>query len=330
MKTATFFALMGLILLSLPAAAQQPILAVRTNPEVLELAPGGRISFQIELRNGSTYEADGVETSFTSPETLSVKPEKAVREKVLPFATGVLDFSLDALPGLSPGTQSIPFQVVYSYCIDSSCFQIVEKLSLTVAVVENLSGGLHVHPRGRTPWEFVIAGLGLALFVACLLVGRARRLPMSVHGILLLVVAGALAHGIQAGQARQAQGIATVLCTSCVGIEEARHEAPRLSATAITSLQGLERDVELLVFTAPWCHSCPYAKALVEEMAAATDRLGFRFVNVEDETALARAHGVIASGRTVVPAVVRVDTGEVVFGVENLEARLLRMLGVTP
>jgi thiol-disulfide isomerase/thioredoxin len=327
MKTATFFALMGLILLSLPAAAQQPILAVRTDPEVLELAPGGRISFQVELRNGSTYEADGIEVTFTSPDALAVVPAKGTREKVLPFQEAGLDFSLEALPGLPLGTQRVPLQVVYSYCIDSTCFQIVEELSLTAAIVEETSGGPVAHPEGGPPWELFAAGLGLALLVAA--VSR-RRPSIPAYLALLLVAAGALAWGIRVGQARQAQGIATVLCTSCVGIEEARREAPRLSATAITSLQGLERDVELLVFTAPWCHSCPYAEGLVEEMAAVSDRLRYRLVNVEDEPELARANGVIASGRTVVPAIVRVDTGEVVFGVENLEARLLRVLGVAP
>ena len=329
MKTATFFALMGLILLSLPAAAQQPIVAVHANPEVLELAPGGRISFQVELRNGSPYEADGIEVTFTSPDALAVVPAKGTREKVLPFQEASLDFSLEALPGLPLGTQRVPLQVVYSYCIDSTCFQIVEELSLTAAIVEETSGGPVAHPEGAPPWELFAAGLGLALLVAAVAVSR-RRPSIPAYLALFLVAAGALAWGIRVGQARQAQGIATVLCTSCVGIEEARHEAPRLSATAIASLQGLERDVELLVFYAPWCHSCPYAEGLVEEMAAASDRLRYRLVNVEDEPELARANGIIASGRTVVPAVVRVDTDEVVFGVENLEARLLRVLGVAP
>jgi hypothetical protein len=37
---------------------------------------------------------------------------------------------------------------------------------------------------------------------------------------------------------------------------------------------------------------------------------------------------VIRSSRTIVPAVLRVDTGEIIFGVEDLEERLLNLLEV--
>jgi len=69
---------------------------------------------------------------------------------------------------------------------------------------------------------------------------------------------------------------------------------------------------------------------MVEEMASVTDHLQYRLVDADQERDLARAHGVIASGRTVVPAIARVDDGEVIFGVQDLEARLLRLLGLAP
>ncbi|MBU0595270.1 thioredoxin family protein, partial [Candidatus Bipolaricaulota bacterium] len=127
-------------------------------------------------------------------------------------------------------------------------------------------------------------------------------------------------------QQEQAQGIGAVLCTSCVGIEEARTEDPELSLAAIEEIESLAADIALIVFYAPWCHACPFAEGLVELIAGHNDRITFAFSNVEEEPELAAQHAVIRSNRTIVPAVLRVDTGEIVFGVENLEERLLAML----
>jgi thiol-disulfide isomerase/thioredoxin len=84
----------------------------------------------------------------------------------------------------------------------------------------------------------------------------------------------------------------------------------------------------LIVFYAPWCHSCPYAEAMVEAMAAETEHITYEFIDVDAERDLAASYGVIRSSRTIVPAVLRVDTGEIIFGVEDLEERLLNLLEV--
>jgi thiol-disulfide isomerase/thioredoxin len=118
-----------------------------------------------------------------------------------------------------------------------------------------------------------------------------------------------------------------VLCTSCVGIDEARGEAPPLSDSAILALAGLQKSIDLIVFYAPWCNTCPYAKSMVREMAERTDLLSYSFVNVDTNRELAESNGIIRSKRTIVPAIVRVDTGDIIFGIEDLEARLLKVLG---
>ena len=129
-------------------------------------------------------------------------------------------------------------------------------------------------------------------------------------------------------QHEQAQGIGSVLCTSCVGIEEAGSTDVRLSAGTIAALETLQEDAELTVFYAEWCHACPVAEATGERMAEVTERIRYRFVDVADEPELAESLGVVRSGRTVVPAISRAGSSEILFGVEDLEERLLELLGV--
>ena len=80
------------------------------------------------------------------------------------------------------------------------------------------------------------------------------------------------------------------------------------------------------MFYATWCRSCPYAEALADLVAARNPRIVVRHVDAETEPELAALHSVTRSGRTVVPAIVRVDTGEVLFGVEDLGQRLVDLL----
>jgi len=67
---------------------------------------------------------------------------------------------------------------------------------------------------------------------------------------------------------------------------------------------------------------------MVQQLAAASDRLSWQPINVDTQREIALSHGLIRSGRTIVPAILRVDTGEVIFGVEQLEVRLLDLLGL--
>ncbi len=328
MRTALFLALVCFLVASFVTSGEERILTIRTDPEVLGIAPGGRAAFRLLLENGSLYEVEKIEIAFRNVEGLLVRPSEAARKRLHPFTTAAIGFSLTALPTLETRGSPLLVKAIYSYCIGTECFQ--EELSIAVSVEEGLVGTLPRAVKGSAPWHLVFPTAGGVLFLAILILGRLRGFSFWTYGALILLIASALAYGVLLRQPRQAQGIASVLCTSCVGIEETRQEEPRLSAQGAAALSRLGRDVELLVFYAPWCQSCPYVEALVEEMAKATEHLVYRFVNVDEERGLALAHGVVSSGRTVVPAVLRVDTGLVIFGVEDLEARLLGLLGLVP
>jgi len=127
-------------------------------------------------------------------------------------------------------------------------------------------------------------------------------------------------------QHEQAQEIGAVLCTSCVGLEEASSGEGSLSAAGIERIKGIENKRELIVFYAPWCHACPFAEAMVAQAALHNPAISYRFVDVGKEPELALRHGLIRSGKTIVPAVLRVDTGKVIFGIEDFEERLIDML----
>ncbi len=134
----------------------------------------------------------------------------------------------------------------------------------------------------------------------------------------------------QEALAAQAQAVGAVLCTSCVGIETVETLSPRLSSAQAAAVDQLTRSVDLLVFYAPWCRSCPYAEGLVDLIALRNPLVRYRLVNAEVERDLAAQHGVTRAGRTVVPAILRVDTGEVLFGAENLGDRLVALLQEAP
>jgi len=326
-----------LVVLSLCAVAQEPILAFSVEPDPITILVGGRSEVRVVVENRSAFEADDVEIVWDDPAVVPAL-DPAPIESLDPFATDAIRLVLEASPDAVEGARTARFEVVYTYCVGDVCYQIVEALGLGIAVeaaadptvIEDVrpTDSVEVGERATPfPWPWV--GLGVAFIAVGCALFVARRAGRRAAAALMLVLAGALAYGVARNQHEQAQGIGAVLCTSCVGIEEARsvHDA-RLSPAAIDALRSLDVDVELSVFYAEWCHSCPYAEAMVERAAEVTDRIAYTFVDVEIDPALAAERGVIRSGRTVVPAIVRAGSDEVLFGVEDLERRLLDLLGV--
>ncbi len=104
----------------------------------------------------------------------------------------------------------------------------------------------------------------------------------------------------------------------------------RLSLSQAAAVEQLTAPIELLVFYAPWCRSCPYAEELVGLVAARNPLVRYRLVNAEAERDLAVQHGVTRAGRTVVPAIVHLGTGKVLFGAEDLGNRLVSLLQEAP
>jgi len=326
------------------SAGQEPILTFSVPGEPISIQVGGSAVVVVSIENQSIREADDITVEWSEPEAFATADPPAAIELLPPFERSQIRVPISAPETVAEGEIEGRLVVNYTYCvldqIEEQCYGFVEELTVTLVVTAPV---VPVDGTGPTPevvepivvarpvpWPWI--GLGLAaLFVGALLAtakfAGAKRL--AAFG-LTFAVAGGLAYGVIRNQHEQAQGIGAVLCTSCVGIEEAGSRDVKLSDASSAALATLDEDVELTVFYAKWCHSCPAAEAMVERMAKETDRIGYRFVDVVDAPDLAEAYGIVRSGRTVVPAIVRTDSGEILFGVENLEVRLLDLLGVGP
>ena len=288
-----------------------------TLPSEVGLMPGEETEFFVQVKNTSPYLAEEITLRLVElPEGVTAEPGGPAE---LPaFGQRSLTLTIRAPEGMPQGTYPAKLVLTYHYCIGESCFQMRDEAELMLAV-----GKEPISP--RRPWSpwwlLVLLGVGVAL--AWLVLGKGA----SALGIVLMLVAGAaVGVGVYLGQARQAQLIGAVLCTSCVGIEEVRPEVPQVSAATREALAQLSRPVKLVVFHTPWCHSCPFAIAMAQEFARLSPNIDVELVDAEEDLARAQAAGVYRSGRLIVPAVLAPATGQVVFGTRDLEARLLDLV----
>ena len=323
-----FSFLLLLVLVGPGAWAQEPILTFSIEPAAVTLSPGGEAEIQVKVDNTSIHEADDVTVTLEEAKGWSILSEAGVLKAVPPFTQEWINLTLVSSSDLPPGQYTLSLQVIYTFCIDVSCFQIVDEILLSVVIEEGAVSPPPPPPAKRSSPGWIPPLIAGGLLVGAILLRRTRRMTFPLYLVLFVIVVGALAYGVRLNQHEQAQGIAAVLCTSCVGIEESHHEEPILSSGAIDALAKLDHDIELIVFYAPWCHSCPYAEAMVEKMAARTPYISYQFIDVDAERDLASSYGVIRSSRTIVPAVLRVDTDEIIFGVDDLEERLLNLLEI--
>lgn len=316
--------LLFVLCVPLIVCAQESILRFSFDPAEPAVTPGESAAIVLRVRNESAYEADDVLVQLAPGQTgFSLRSTPASLRQVPPFGESDLDLVLSVPQPLVEETTEVPLEVIYTYCAGEVCFQLVEALPLTV---HHTGEGVPPSRIGRPSLlRWLIPVLGAVLFAGGIALWRTNPFPL--YGAICLLIAGGLAYGVVRQQPQQAQAIGAVLCTSCVGIDEARYGNPTPSTTALAALAALKHDVELLVFYAPWCHSCPYAKAMVEKLAQESERIGYRFVDVDEQRELAMAHGIVRSARTIVPAILRLDTDEVIFGTEDLEARILDLLG---
>jgi len=321
------------VLLTATVFAQDPILDISVFPDVLQLPPSGEATSRIVLANPTATEADDAEVFLLSvPEGMEIASEPEILAKIDPFSDGILDlhFTVGELP---EGTYEASAELVYTYCDDDSCFEVIEPLTFVLDVrVGAIPIAVDQFGVGRSTAGLLPLIIAAAVLAAALVVFALARKMVAVVTIVGLIAVGALAYGVLYDQHEQAQGIGAVLCTSCVGIEEASHGEPNLSEATRSELAAFEgpQITEILVFYAVWCHSCPYAEAVVEAFSAETEWIEYRFIDVEANPELAAEYNVIRSNRTVVPATVLPATGAVLFGVEHLEARLLDALRSRP
>lgn len=292
----------------------RPILEIRVPSEV-GLPADGTQAFAVMLVNTSPYDAEEVIVAVRGLPGGASAPEVAVG--TIP-AFGEREARLSV--GIAGAGSRVPgsVEVVYHYCIGDLCFQIQDRAAVTFAV----GGTRPASPLLPAWWLLVFIGVGLVM--AVFLRGRA----LAAVGLALVgLSAASLVAGLLRGQATQAWRIGSVLCTSCVGIEAARTDRPTLSAAEREAVAAHPGPVRLVVFHTPWCASCPYVKALVAEVARANPRITYELVDADQDRARAEAAGVVQSGRVIVPAVLVVETGRVLFGTSDLTARLLAALG---
>lgn len=340
-SASALFVLLGLaIVAALPVAAQEKILSFAVESAPVEAAAGDRATVTVRIENASVREADNVAAAWTGPGGFVLDPAPQEIAVLAPFGSADLAVSILVPEDAPPGPIAGSLEFSYTYCIGDLCFQVFESRDVALLVRAPAGGeptapvvppaSEQPQPSGRSATRAWIP-YAAAACVAVLILIAARAMRLSgvrwpLYAALLLATGGGLAYGVVLGQHEQAQSIAAVLCTSCVGIEESAARAPQLSAQETARIRAISKPVDLLVFHAPWCRSCPFAEALVEQVGALNARVGYRFVDVEREPEIARRYGVIQSGRTVVPAIVRLGVDRILFGIEDLESRLVLLL----
>lgn len=315
-------------------SGQEPILTFSVGDDRLQLAPGGAAELRISILNESIREADDIVFSWIGPSGFSLEPEPEKIKVLAPFSSTDVLVRIVASGDVGEGDHAGGFEIVYTYCIDDICFQVVDEADviLSVAAAWAVNGSAEipaVEPRPGVPWRWVLPAATMLLLAVAVILWRVRRMTWPVYVALLIILGGSLAYGVTLRQHEQAKSIGSVLCTSCVGIEESSRDEPFFGPSNVARIEAIERETELIVFFAIWCHSCPFAEAMVELAASHNELISYRFVDVDRQPELAVRHGVVRSARTVVPAIVRVDTGEVIFGSEELEERLVDLLEAT-
>jgi thiol-disulfide isomerase/thioredoxin len=318
------------------AAAQEAVLTLTAEPAMLDVAPGGTAAGRVVARNASPYEADEIEFAWKGTADLALDPTPEPVAVLGAYASTLVLFTIAAARTAPPGETRGDLEVIYSYCIDDLCYQIVELVPISVRVTESAPtpsdsvGGTTAAaaPRssGSFPWQWLAFALAALLLVPAAWARKSPRARVALIALLVLASGATLGLGVSLAQHTQAQAVGAVLCTSCVGIETVETKAPRLTTAQAAAVDRLSKPVSLLVFYAPWCRSCPYAEGLVDLVAQRNSLVEYQLVNAEVERGLAATYGVTRTGRTVVPAVVRIDTGTVLFGAEDLGDRLIALL----
>lgn len=328
---------LAVLFFAIGLVAQSPILEFSFDRTSLAIPLEGSATAWLHVSNTSIYEADAIEVTWLSG-PVDLEPGSPL-DVLNPFSDAQLAVTLFPSAEAAEGQAEATFEISYTYCIDDLCFQIFEELMLDVDFIPAIMGpdvDPIVEPILIAPGQndagfkvavLLILGLGLGL---SLVAGKMWGRRWWIMALLVAIIVTGLAYGIVLKQDQQAQSIGAVLCTSCVGIEETPHEDPILSDEARERIAALTNDVELLLFTATWCHACPFAKAIVEQVVDANPLVTVRLIDVDEAQGAASDYGIIQSGRTIVPAILRVNTGEVIFGIEDLERRLLSLLEVSP
>ncbi|MCS7239663.1 MAG: thioredoxin-like domain-containing protein [Candidatus Bipolaricaulota bacterium] len=303
---------------TLPAKAE-PILEVHL-PTEIGLPAGEETAIPVRIANISPYLAEeinfaveelpaGVELHLPAPFALPAFGERTVT---------ITFFVQPGAPNVFP--TPIKLRLDYHYCIAEACFQMTQEAVTTLVLGKTTTRGL------RVPWWLLLL-LAAGVFISWFLWGKGL---VGLSFFLFAIALAAMGFGVYLGQARQAQRIAQVLCTSCVGLAEAHPAQDGLSPELRQAFSSLTKSGHLLLFYTEWCRACPYAKNLLAEIASINPRIFVELVDADLERERAEAAGVIHHGKAVVPAVLVVETQKVLFGTEGLPTRLLAALREIP
>ena len=128
---------------------------------------------------------------------------------------------------------------------------------------------------------------------------------LMVTGLLVgFVLSG---YGYSVGQVEDTRAYSSVLCISCVGIDE---PIPELSFEDKAELTKVHNPVEVMFFTAWWCPYCPAAHDYLEIIENATDgKVSVLEIDYDENPDLVSEYQIIG-----IPAVVVGD--EVLVGPE--------------
>jgi thiol-disulfide isomerase/thioredoxin len=187
---------------------------------------------------------------------------------------------------------------------------------------------------------FINTGILIALFVlavAGLVVYIRMKKDILFTVFLVFVFSGILTYTfVQADsnnitQADLARDIAGTLCLSCIGLEQARQSVP-VNREKTGILSHLEEQVLITVFSAPWCGSCPAAKAYVKELCSLyPDTLSWEEVDIsspegKDKFAHYRMLYTFHDPIPLPAIIVSVNTADVFYGTQNIEENILQLI----
>lgn len=177
---------------------------------------------------------------------------------------------------------------------------------------------------------FLLGVVGLVFYI------RMKK-DILFTALFILVFSGMLLYSfVQAdekgiSQADLSRDIAGTLCLSCIGIESARETIPvdRFKTKVYT---GLDEPVLITVISAPWCETCPFAKAYISELCSIyPETLSYEVVEISEPEGKEK----YSFYKTLyqfkeplpLPAIIVSSNGtDVLYGTNDLEENLIKLI----
>lgn len=142
-------------------------------------------------------------------------------------------------------------------------------------------------------------------------------------GIIVLAIGIVLAgYGVKLGQNVDTENIASYICLSCLGLTPSGYE----TGIEHGGLEKLSFEIELVVFSAEWCKSCPKAINIVKEIAESSEFIEYRVIKYEEQPEEFENFGVDLDGLPVTVVIMDGDIIDVLDGAFKLDSRILEAI----